>query len=76
MKRTIATAIAAAAYLLSTMVHAETLHQGKVYRTTADRIIVEQRLPCTYGRWESRTLPSGATVLTRHKVCSRSEVRP
>lgn len=80
MKRTIATAIAGAAYLLSSMVHAETLYRGKgasgasaawhVYQTTADRIIVAQRLTCSYGPWLSETLPTGATVLTRHKVCT------
>jgi len=69
MKSTIATAVAGLAFLLCGMVNAETLHHGKVYQTTADRIIIERRLVCSYGQWQSSTLASGATVLTRSKVC-------
>lgn len=69
MRRTLATVIATGAILLSGLAHAEVYHQGRVYQTTADRIIVDQRLKCTYGPWSFEQAPNGATILTRAKVC-------
>jgi hypothetical protein len=64
-------AIAATAILLSGAAHAEVLFRGKVYQTTADRLIAERQLQCTYGEWSLETLPNGSTVLTRSKVCTQ-----
>ncbi len=65
----IAVAIAAAAILASALAHADVLHNGKVYRTTADRIISDQQLACSYGPWQQVTLPNGATIISRQKTC-------
>lgn len=69
MRRTLATVIATGAILLSGLAHAEVYYQGRVYQTTADRIIADQRLTCTYGPWSFTTTSDGVTVLTRAKVC-------
>lgn len=69
MKQVITTAIAGAAFLLAGMVHGETLYRGKVYQTTADRLIVERKLTCSYGPWSIETTADGVTVLSRKKVC-------
>lgn len=69
MRRSLATIIATAAILLSGLAHADTIYQVKVYRTTADKLITDRRLTCTYGQWSSTTLPNGSTVLSRSKVC-------
>lgn len=66
-------AIAAAALLVCGLAHAEVLHNGRVYRTTADRIIEAERLTCAYGAWQQSTLRNGATVISRGKVCQRGD---
>lgn len=49
---------------------AEVLHKGKVYRTTADRIIAERQLVCDYSRPRFDALPDGRTVVVMGKVCT------
>jgi hypothetical protein len=49
------------------------LVNGKPYETTADRIIAERQLQCTYGEWRSETLPNGSTVIIRDKVCTNEK---
>lgn len=71
MKRAIATMV----LLLAGSANAEVLYRGKVYQVTADRIIADRQLQCTYGEWQSETLSNGSTVLTRSKVCTGKEVK-
>jgi hypothetical protein len=52
---------------------ADVLVDGKVYPVTADRIIVERQLQCTYGQWRSETLPNGSTIIIRDKVCTNEK---
>lgn len=54
---------------LQSNAYAETLHNGKVYRTTADRIIAERQLVCSYGKPRFEALPDGRTVVVMGKVC-------
>jgi len=71
MKHTsIKAVVAAAAMLGSGWAHAAALVNGKVYPVTADRIIAERQLQCTYGQWRSETLPNGSTIIIRDKVCT------
>lgn len=58
--------------LLSSVASAETLHRGKVYKTTADRIVAERQLVCTYAKGSTRveSLPDGRTVVIMGKVCT------
>lgn len=71
MKRAIATIV----LLLAGSAHAEVLYRGKVYQVTADRIIADRQLQCTYGEWQSETTSNGSTVLTRSKVCTGKELK-
>jgi hypothetical protein len=48
---------------------AEVLHKGKVVQTTADRIVAERQLVCTYGKSRFEALPDGRTVVIMGKVC-------
>jgi hypothetical protein len=48
---------------------AETLHRGKVHQTTADRIVAERQLVCSYGKPRFEALPDGRTVVVMGKVC-------
>lgn len=52
--------------------HAETLHRGKVYKTTADQIIAQRQLVCTYAKGSTRveTDSKGRTVVIMGKVCT------
>ncbi len=56
--------------LVSSAASAETLHHGKVYRTTADRIVAERQLVCTYGKTRFESDPKGRTVVIMGKVCT------
>lgn len=57
--------------LLASVASAETLYRGKVYKTTADRIIAERQLVCTYSKGSARVehLPDGRLVVINGKVC-------
>ena len=68
----IALLLVLASMLLSRPARAETLHKGKVYKTTADRIIAERQLVCTYSRGAARVehLPDGRLVVINGKVCT------
>ena len=66
------TRIIIALALLASGAGAETLHRGKVYQITADRIIIRERMQCTYGPWEQETLPTGATVIRCAKTCQKA----
>ena len=55
--------------LMSGSVQAEVLVDGKVYQTTADRIIKREALVCAYGDWQFQTLPDGSTAIVRGKYC-------
>jgi len=50
--------------------HAETLHRGKVHKTTADRIIAERQLVCSYAKPRFEALPGGRMVVIMGKVCT------
>ncbi len=63
--------IVIALLLLSTTASAETLYNGKVYQVTADRLIAERQLACSYGQWRFETSDDGRTVIIRDKVCTR-----
>lgn len=56
--------------LLSSVASAETLHRGKVYKTTADRIIADRQLVCSYGKTRFEATPDGRTVIIMGKVCT------
>lgn len=58
-----------AAVLVSSVASAETLHKGRVHQTTADRIIAERQLVCSYGKPRFEALPDGRTVVVMGKVC-------
>lgn len=58
------------AAFLARNAHAETLHRGKVYKTTADRIIADRQLVCSYGKTRFEALPDGRTVIIMGKVCT------
>lgn len=62
--------IVLAAVLLSSVASAETLHRGKVYKTTADRIIADRQLVCQYGKTRFEATPDGRTVVIMGKVCT------
>jgi hypothetical protein len=64
------TIIAVAALLLAGNASAEVLHKGKVVQTTADRIVAERQLVCTYGKSRFEALPDGRTVVIMGKVCT------
>lgn len=55
--------------LVSSVASAETLHRGKVHQTTADRIIADRQLVCSYGKPRFEALPDGRTVVVMGKVC-------
>lgn len=59
----------AVAFLLAVNAHAEVLHNGKVHQTTADKVIAERQLVCTYGKTRFEDLPDGRTVIVMGKVC-------
>ena len=71
MKRIIIMAVAG--LLLGATARAEVLHNGKVYQVTADRLIVERQLACSYGQWRFETSDDGRTVIIRDKVCTREQ---
>lgn len=73
MKRTIAAVIATAGILASGLAQAELMHKGRPQKMVADRIIEREQLVCTYGSWQSETLPNGDTIISRTKVCPRPE---
>lgn len=63
----IASAITTLAWVLySAVASAEVLHRGKVYKTTADRIIEHERMRCIYGR--TKIDPETGAIVTP-KVC-------
>lgn len=69
MKRSLAGLLMAVA-LLAGPARAETLHNGRVYQTTADHLIKRLGLTCKpVGAVQSVTLPDGSTALIRAKVC-------
>ena len=70
-RRNLATVTAVAALLLSGLAQAELIHNGKPRKMVADRIIEREQLVCTYGSWQSETLPNGDTIISRTKVCLR-----
>jgi hypothetical protein len=65
-----ASIIIAAILLFAGSAKAEVYYRGKVYQITADRIIAERQLQCSYGPWRSQTEPNGTTVIIRDKVCT------
>ncbi len=69
MKRIII--MAAATLLLGATAKAEVLYRGKVYQVTADRLIAERQLACSYGSWRFETSEEGKTIIIRDKVCTR-----
>lgn len=50
--------------------HAETLAKGRVHKTTADKLVAERQLVCTYGKTRFETDSSGRQVVIMGKVCS------
>ena len=58
--------------LVSSVANAEVLHKGKVVQTTADRIIAERQLVCSYGKTRFEALPDGRTVIIMGKVCTET----
>jgi hypothetical protein len=58
-----------AALLLAGSARADVYYQGKVYKTTADRIITDRQLACSYGPWRLETR-DGTTIIIRDKVCT------
>lgn len=72
MKQSLKAVVTAAALLLAGSARAEVLYQGKVYQTTADRIIKRDLLVCAYGDWTFQTLPNGSTAVIRGKYCQGS----
>lgn len=56
--------------VVSSPASAETLVNGKVVKTTADKIIAERQLVCTYGKTRFESDPKGRTVVILGKVCT------
>lgn len=51
---------------------ADTLHNGRVYQTTADRVIQRERMPCVYGAFRRfETLADGRLAMIRIKRCEK-----
>lgn len=44
--------------------------RGKVYKTTADRIIADRQLVCSYAKPRFEALPDGRMVIINGKVCT------
>ena len=63
-------AIIIATATLAGTASAEVLHNGKVYKTTADRIIADRQLVCDYGKTRFEALPDGRQVIIMGKVCT------
>ncbi len=65
-------AVVLAAVTFSGVASAETLVNGKVVRTTADKIVAERQLVCTYAKGSTRveTDSKGRTVVIMGKVCT------
>jgi hypothetical protein len=58
--------------LLASTAGAETLHQGRVYQTTADRYQAREQMACTYGPYRRFiTLADGRLALIRIKRCEK-----
>lgn len=74
IRQSIAAVVVAAALLVTSVASAEVLYRGKVYRITADTIITDRHMPCTYGRWTFDTLPNGVAVISRTKTCTQAGV--
>ena len=49
---------------------ADVLVNGKVHRTTADKIVADRQLVCSYGKTRFEALPDGRTVVVMGKVCT------
>lgn len=63
-------AVTTAAWILySAIASAEVVHRGRVYKTTADRIIEQQQLRCIYGR--TKIDPETGAIVTP-KVCVKA----
>ncbi len=63
-------AVVLAAVTFSGVASAETLVNGKVVQTTADKIVAERQLVCTYGKTRFESDPQGRTVVIVGKVCT------
>ncbi len=64
------TRLALALALMSSVASAEVLHKGKVHQTTADKVVAERQLVCSYGKTRFEALPDGRTVVIMGKVCT------
>lgn len=63
-------AVHAVAFLLAINVRADVLVNGKVYKTTADKIVAERQLVCSYAKPRFEALPDGRMVIINAKVCT------
>lgn len=57
--------------LLATTAGAETLHNGRVYKTTADHIIARERMTCKPGATRVEHLADGRLAIITSKVCEK-----
>lgn len=71
----IALLLVLASMLLARPARAEILHKGKVVQTTADRIVAERQLVCSYAKPRFEALPDGRTVIINGKVCTEVDAR-
>ncbi len=62
-------AVTIAGMFLARAAHADVLVKGKVYKTTADKIIADRQLVCSYAKPRFEALPDGRTVIINGKVC-------
>ncbi len=76
LARTILTAAAIVALLvwfatfLASNARADVLVNGKVHQTTADKVIAQRQLVCSYGKTRFEATPDGRTVVIMGKVCT------
>lgn len=62
--------VASVLLMLGGSAHAETLVNGKVVKVTADKLVAERQLVCTYGKSRFETDAKGNLVVVNGKVCT------
>lgn len=62
--------VASVLVMLGGSAHAETLVNGKVVKVTADKLVAERQLVCTYGKSRFETDAHGRQVVIMGKVCT------
>ncbi len=62
-------AVTIAGMFLARNARADVLVNGKVHKTTADKIVAERQLVCSYAKPRFEALPDGRMVIINGKTC-------